>query len=210
MCGLFWETLTLNSSLFSHSSPSLHSLSSLLSFLSPETHPHAKLPPELALPSDRHLDRRRSRSTPTSALFKAGQLLLGVGRRKRRFGRQKGAVVPPVGTAVYGGDGVLSLVSFDPLLPLVMFRLGLKQVFKVLRPVFADLASKILVTVRAVSGRFRPFLAKVSGMKVVPLASSFNFAVGSFLKFRNLGWRVGPTRRRLWWRVVARPAELQP
>ena len=130
---------------------SLSFLSALFSLS--RTHPHAKLPPELALPSDRHLDRRRSRSTPTSALFKAGQLLLGVGRRKRRFGRQKGAVVPPVGTAVYGGDGVLSLVSFDPLLPLVVFRLGLKQVFKVLRPVFADLASKILVTVRAV---FRP------------------------------------------------------
>ena len=88
--------------------------------------------------------------------------------------------MPPVGTAVYGGDGVLSLVSFDPLRPLVVFRLGLKQVFKVLRPVFADLASKILVTVRAVSGRFRPFLAKVSGMKVVPLLQASTLLLGVF------------------------------
>ena len=139
------------------------------------------------MPSDRHLDRRRFRLTPTSALFKAGQLLLGVGRRKRRFGRQKGAVVPPVGTAVYGGDGVLSLVSFDPLLSLVVFRHGLKQIFKVLRPVLQIWLRKFWSLFERFSGQFRPFLAKVSGMKVVPLASSFNFAVGSFLKFGSLG-----------------------
>ena len=111
---------------------------------------------------------------------------------------------------MYGGDGVLSLVSFDPLLSLVVFRHGLKQVFKVLRPVLQIWLRKFWSLCGRFSGQFRPFLVEVSGMKVAPLASSFNFAVGSFPKFGSLGWRVRPTRRRLWRRVAARPVELQP